>query len=53
MPREVPELGVIVIPAGSLDHEISLKPEARIFWDSRAKWSCSGDEIKTFSEYPQ
>jgi len=53
MPRDVPEIGMIIIPAGSLDHEISIKPEARIFWDSRAEWSCHGDGIKTFSEYPE
>lgn len=52
MPREVPELGVIVIPAGSLDHEIPIRPEARIFWDSRTEWSCSGDGISTYPEYP-
>ena len=52
MPRPVPEIDAIVIPAGSLDHEIEIKPEARIFWDSRADWSCSGDGIKTYSEYP-
>jgi hypothetical protein len=52
MPRDVPELDAIVIPAGSLDHEIPIKPEARIFWDSRIEWSCSGDGIKTYPEYP-
>ena len=52
MPRDVPELGVVVIPAGSLDHEIEARPQARIFWDSRANWSCHGDGIQTFAEYP-
>lgn len=52
MPREIPELGMIVIPAGSLDHEIPIRPEARIFWDSRAEWSCSGDGMPTSPEYP-
>lgn len=53
MPRDVPELGAVVIPAGSLDSEVVIKPEARIFWDSRTEWSCSDDGIKTFSEYPE
>ena len=53
MPREVPELGMMIIPAGSLDTEIDIKPEARLFWDSRAGWSCSGDGIPTFSESPE
>jgi hypothetical protein len=52
MPREVPEIGMIVIPAGSLDHEIPIRPEARIFWDSRAEWSCSDDVLPTYAEYP-
>lgn len=52
MPRDVPELGVMVIPAGSLDHEIEIKPEARIFWDSRSMWSCANDGINTYAEYP-
>ena len=52
MPRDVPEIGMVVIPAGSLDHEITIKPEARIFWDSRTEWSCSGDGLNVFAEYP-
>lgn len=41
--REVPELEAVIIPAGSLDIEPSIRPQARIFWDSRAQWSCSDD----------
>ncbi len=52
MPRVVPELDGVLIPAGSLDDEPPLHPQARIFWDSRADWSCSGDDIPVFSEYP-
>ena len=52
MPRVVPELNGVLIPAGSLDDEPPVKPQARIFWDSRAEWSCSGDEMPVFSEYP-
>lgn len=53
MPRQVPELGMIVIPAGSLDHELEMEPEARIFWDSRSAWSCAGDAIPVHAEYPE
>jgi hypothetical protein len=42
----------IVIPAGSLDRGPDLKPQARIFWDSRASWSCVGDDVPTFAELP-
>lgn len=52
LPRQVPELGVAVIPAGSLDSELPITPQARIFWDSRAAWSCSGDDIPVHAEYP-
>jgi len=51
MPREVPELGMTIIPAGSLDSEPEMKPHARIFCGSRSEWSCSGDEITCHSEY--
>ena len=52
MPRSVPEIGMVVIPAGSLDSELSLQPQARIFWDSRTEWSCAGEELPVFAEYP-
>lgn len=52
LPRVVPALGLVVIPAGSLDGEPPLTPNARIFWASRATWSCAGDELPTFAEYP-
>lgn len=51
--RFVPELDGVVIPAGSLDSAIPIKPQARIFWDSRADWSCSGDPLPCFAEYPE
>src|SRR2546428_579257 len=31
----------VVVPAGSLDDEPSISPQARIFWESRAEWACS------------
>lgn len=49
--RFVPELNGAVIPAGSLDDEIPIKPQARIFWDSRADWSCDGDTLPRYAEY--
>ena len=52
LPRYVKETDMIVIPAGSLDSDPVIKPGARIFWDSRADWSCGGDGIAVHSEYP-
>ena len=42
----------IVVPAGSLDSPLTMRPEANIFWDSRAPWGSSDDGIPCFSELP-
>ena len=43
---------VVIIPAGSLDDEPPIRPQARIFQASRANWSCTaGDALPTFPEY--
>lgn len=52
LPRVVPELGAVIIPAGTLNAEPPLQPQARIFDASRAQWSCSGDELPKFAGYP-
>ena len=52
VPRYVKEVDAVIIPAGSLDSEPPIQPQARIFWDSRANWSCSGDNLPVHSEYP-
>ena len=52
LPRYDEKTARAVVPAGSLDHEPDIKPEARIFWDSRAEWSC-GDDLPAFAEYPE
>ena len=41
----------IVVPAGSLDDEPSLRPRGRIFWDSRRSWTCADDRLPRHSEY--
>lgn len=50
--RVIPELEAVIIPAGSLDSEVPIKPQARIFWDSRAEWTCDGDALPRHAEYP-
>ncbi|WGS84655.1 GFA family protein [Methylomonas sp. UP202] len=50
--RFVPELNGVVIPAGALDDAAPIQPQARIFWDSRADWSCDGDDLPRYAEYP-
>ena len=53
LPRDVPNHGLLIIPAGTLDSDPGIRPEARIFWDSRAEWSCEAGELPTYSEYPE
>jgi hypothetical protein len=48
--RFVPELNYVVIPAGSLDDNPPIKPQARIFWASRAEWSCDDTPLPRFAE---
>jgi hypothetical protein len=52
VPRFIEKIGMVFIPAGSLDEEPKLAPQARIFIGSRAAWSCDGTELPGFSEYP-
>ncbi|GMR07764.1 MAG: GFA family protein [Gammaproteobacteria bacterium] len=52
MPRQVPELQGVIIPAGTLDDEPPIQPSARIFWGSRADWSCDAGGLPVHTEYP-
>jgi hypothetical protein len=45
MPRRTRSGREIVIPAGALDRQPSLLPQARIFFESPAVWSCDSDDI--------
>lgn len=52
VPRFFEEFGRVMIPAGSLDDEPGCMPQARIFQDSRAPWSCDASELPAFETYP-
>lgn len=52
MPRIAPDMSMGVIPAGTLDHDPGIRPEARIFDASRAEWSCDTSEIARHDTYP-
>jgi len=52
LPRQPQGADSVMIPAGSLDEEVPLKPQARIFAASRAGWSCFGDEVPAHPEAP-
>jgi hypothetical protein len=42
----------LVIPAGSINDEIPLDPNDRIFTSSQAKWTTCIAELPTFETYP-
>ena len=52
LPRQPQDTDTVVVPAGSLDTEAPIMPEARIFTGSRATWSCSGDELPIYEGAP-
>jgi hypothetical protein len=52
MPRIAPDLSIAVIPAGTLDDATDLAVTDRIFWDSRAPWSCDRGDLPTWDTYP-
>jgi len=52
MPRVAPDMSIAVVPAGTLDNDPGLRPEARIFQDSKAPWSCDDTEVPQYDTYP-
>ena len=52
LPSEVSSMGSVLIPAGLLDTDPVMQPQSRIFQGSRASWSCYGDGLPCFDEYP-
>ena len=52
VPRQPAGSDVVMIPAGSLDDAPPIAPQARIFSASRAPWSCTGDGLPAYPEYP-
>lgn len=43
---------LLVVPAGSLNSEVSLKPTAHLFCLSKANWDNNLESIKKFDGYP-
>ena len=52
LPRQPKDADTVIIPAGSLDEEAPIKPQARIFSGSRASWSCTDAEIAVYPDFP-
>ena len=51
VPREVPVLNMILIPAGSLDDDPGVRPGYHIFVNSKAEWEEISDALPRHSEY--
>jgi hypothetical protein len=43
---------MVIIPAGSVEGEIPLKPQANIMWGSRASWYVPSSELETHDTTP-
>lgn len=43
---------LLVVPAGSLNTPVSLKPTAHLFYLSKANWDDNLDSVKKFDNYP-
>ena len=52
VPRQAKDTDVVLIPAGSLDVAAPIGPQARIFFGSRASWSCTDDGMPVYPELP-
>ena len=52
LPRQPKDSDTVLIPAGSLDGDAPIRPQARIFADSRASWSCSDNEVPVHPGFP-
>lgn len=53
LPRELPAFNLVQIPAGTLNDEPNISPQAHIFQDSKAAWSCTSDLLTAFPAYPE
>lgn len=51
--RNLARITIMVIPAGVLYDDPQIKPTDRIFWSSRATWSCDCHDMPTHDEYPE
>ena len=52
LPRQPKDSDSVSIPAGSLDDDAPIKPQARVYAGSGAKWSCVDDVLPVYPEAP-
>ncbi len=48
LPTQHSKTQMIVVPAGSLDSQVDIKPNAHLFWSSKASWDNELNEVKKF-----
>ena len=51
VPMEIPDAKMVFVPAGTLNDEPNIAPQARIFYESKTNWSCASEDIPCFQEY--
>lgn len=53
LPYQLTSTNLLVIPAGSLDTEVSRKPNAHIFCASSATWDNELESVQRFAKLPE
>ena len=43
----------LVVPAGYLDEDPKIRPQANIFWQEKACWFDEGSQAPKFDQYPE
>lgn len=52
MPNLQMDNKLLVVPAGSLDSNVNIKPNAHLFVSSRGNWDCELEKVQAFEKLP-
>lgn len=52
VPHKIRDRGDYLVPAGAVDGALGMRPDAAIFWASRADWYVAPGELPTHDAYP-
>ncbi len=52
MPTTFDDRGIVMVPAGSLDQDPGVRPQAHIYMGSKAQWFEVTDELMQFDGMP-
>ena len=53
LPLHVKDRDIVIVPAGCLDTNVEIKPQAHIFTDSKSNWDNVLNDIPCFEQLPQ